>query len=323
MELAISVADIRQASERLAPYILHPPLLHATKLDAVLGCQTYLKPESLQLTGSFKIRGATNKILTMTDAERAKGIIASSSGNHAQGVAFAAKMLGIKATIVLPTNAPTVKVEGTKALGAEVVQYGYGSIERYKKLYEIVDEKGYTVVHSYNDPMLIAGQGTVGLEILQDLSDVDTVIVPLGGGGLMAGVAVAIKESNPNIRVIGAEPLAIPRYSASRAAGQPVEVEMKDTVADGLMISVTGSNTYPIIEEYVDELVPVEDYYIAKALKELLFKGKLLVEPSAAIGIGAILSGGAEVRPNEKVAFVLSGGNIDPETLTKFLAMEN
>lgn len=318
--LPVALSDIQQAGERIKPYVKRTPLLRAEKLGELLGCDAYIKPECLQLTGSFKIRGATNKILSMTDEERAKGIIASSSGNHAQGVAFAARMLGIKATIVLPTNAPQVKVDGTRALGAEVVQYGYGSIERYKKLYEIVDEKGYTVVHSYNDPMLIAGQGTVGYEIMQDLAEVDTVIVPLGGGGLMAGVAVAIKEINPKIRVIGAEPAAIPRYYASRQAGEPVEVEMKDTVADGLMICVTGSNTYPIIEKYVDEVVTVEDEYIVKALGEIVFRSKVLVEASAAVGVGAVLGGKVKVRPDEKVAFVLSGGNIDPGNLIKFIS---
>lgn len=319
LPLPISINDIKDASSRLKPYIHRTPLLRAEKLDDLLGCVTYFKPECLQRTGSFKIRGATNKILTMTEEERSRGIIASSSGNHAQGVAFAARMLNIKATIVLPTNAPQVKVDGTRALGAEVVQYGYGSIERYKKLYEIVDEKGYAVVHSYNDPMLIAGQGTVGYEIMQDLSDVDTVIVPLGGGGLMAGVAVAIKETNPSVRVIGAEPAAIPRYTASRQAGQPVEVEMKDTVADGLMICVTGSNTYPIIEKYVDEVVPVEDEYTIKALEAIIFSGKVLVEASAAICVGAVLSGKVKVEKDEKVAFVLTGGNIDPSTLLKLI----
>ncbi len=319
MELPVTLKDIKEASVRLAPYVKRTPVLRAEKLDSALGCSVYFKPECLQLTGSFKIRGATNKILTMTDEERAKGIIASSSGNHAQGVAFAAGMLGCKATIVLPADAPKVKVDGTRALGAEVVLFGHGSIERYKKLYELVDEKGYSVVHSFNDPMLIAGQGTVGYELMQDLKDVDTVIVPLGGGGLMAGVAAAIKETNPNVRVIGAEPAAIARYSESRKAGKPVVLELKDTVADGLMIVNTGTNTYPIIEKYVDEIAAVEDDAIIKALNEIVFKGKLLVEASAAIGVGAVLSGKIKVRPDEKVCFVLSGGNIDPSTLSKYI----
>ena len=315
MALAVCLDDIKAASERLAPYVKRTPILRAEKLDDDLGCEVYFKPECLQKTGSFKIRGATNKILTLTQEEKDRGIIASSSGNHAQGVAYAAGLLGIKATIVLPTNAPQVKVDNTRALGAEVVQYGFGSIERYKKLYEIVAEKGYTVVHSFNDPALIAGQGTVGYEIMQDLSDVDTVVVPLGGGGVLAGVAVAVKESNPAVRVVGVEPSRIPRYSESRKAGKPVEVELQDTVADGLMITTTGSNTYPIIEEYVDEVIPVDDEYIVRALNEIVYKGKVLVEPSAAIGVAAVLRGALKVRKDEKVCFVLTGGNIDPNKL--------
>lgn len=320
MALAVCLDDIKAASERLAPYVKRTPILRAEKLDDDLGCEVYFKPECLQKTGSFKIRGATNKILTLTQEEKNRGIIASSSGNHAQGVAYAAGLLGIKATIVLPTNAPQVKVDNTRALGAEVVQYGFGSIERYKKLYEIVAEKGYTVVHSFNDPALIAGQGTVGYEIMQDLSDVDTVVVPLGGGGVLAGVAVAVKESNPAVRVVGVEPSRIPRYSESRKAGKPVEVELQDTVADGLMITTTGSNTYPIIEEYVDEVIPVDDEYIVRALNEIVYKGKVLVEPSAAIGVAAVLSGALKVRKDEKVCFVLTGGNIDPNKLCELTA---
>lgn len=322
MSLAVNLENIKEAAERIAPYVKHTPILRAEKLDDVLGCEVYLKPECLQKTGSFKIRGATNKILSMTDEERAKGIIASSSGNHAQGVAFAASLLGIKATIVLPTNAPQVKVDNTRALGAEVVQYGFGSIERYKKLYEIVDEKGYSVVHSFNDPALIAGQGTVGYEIMQDLSDVDTVVVPLGGGGVLAGVAVAVKETKPNVRVVGVEPERIPRYSESRKAGKPVEVELQDTVADGLMITTTGTNTYPIIEEYVDEVIPVPDQAIIEALNEIIYKGKVVAEPSAAVGVAAVLCGRLKVKKGEKVCFVLTGGNIDPSKLCEYTKKE-
>jgi threonine dehydratase len=322
MSLPVSLEDIKAASERLKDHVRHTPLLRGDKLDSILGCEAYLKPECLQVTGSFKIRGATNKILTLSEEERAKGIIASSSGNHAQGVAYAAQKLGIKATLVLPENAPSTKIEGTKALGAEVVLYGFDSIERYKKLYEIMDEKGYSMVHSFNDPMLISGQGTVGYEIMQDLKDVDTIVVPLGGGGILAGVAVAAKETNPNVRVIGAEPASIPRYSESRKAGKPVIVPMQDTVADGLMITNTGDNTYPIIEEYVDEIVTVEDEFIYKALNEVSFKSKVVIEPSAAIGVAAAMSGKIKFKEEEKVCFVLTGGNIDPDKLVKFVEHE-
>lgn len=317
MSLPVQLSDIKEASERLSPYVKHTPILRSEALDEILGCEVYFKPECLQLTGSFKIRGASNKILTMTKEEKEKGIIASSSGNHALGVAYAAKMLGIKATLVLPTNAPQVKVDNARKLGAEVIQHGFGSIERYKKLYEIVDEKHYSVVHSFNDPMLIAGQGTVGYEIMQDLADADTVVVPLGGGGVLAGVATAVKSINPKCRVIGAEPERIPRYSESRKQGKPVTVELKDTLADGLMITNTGTNTYPLIEEYVDEIVPVPEEAIRKALNLIVYKGKVVIEPSAAIGVAALISGGFKARADEKVCFVLTGGNIDPAKLVK------
>ncbi len=318
----VELSDIQKAAERIAGKVRHTPLLRGDKLDSLAGAEVYFKPENLQITGSFKVRGATNKILSLSEEDRAKGIIASSSGNHAQGVAYAAKMLGIKATLVLPENAPQSKIEGTKALGAEVVLYGFDSIQRYKKLYEIQDEKGYTLVHSYNDPELIAGQGTAGLEIMQDLPDVDTVVVPLGGGGLLAGMAVAIKETRPGTRVIGVEPAGIQRYAESRKAGRPVEVSMGATLADGLMITKTGEFNYPLIDKYVDEIVPASDEFIKKALLEIIFKAKVLVEPSAAIGLAALLEGTFKAKPGEKICFFLSGGNIDPDKLASFLPCE-
>lgn len=313
----VTLEDIKNASERLLPHVKHTPLLRAEKIDAAAGCEIYLKPECLQKTGSFKLRGATNKILSLSKEERDKGIIASSSGNHGLGVAFAAQALGVKATLVLPVNAPKVKIEGARNMGANVILHGMDSIERYKKLYEIQAEEGYTLVHSYDDVHLIAGQGTTGYEIIQDLDDVDTVIVPLGGGGLLAGVATAVKELKPSARVIGAEPVGIPRYSESRKAGHPVEVPMGETLADGLMITKTGMNTYPLIEKYVDEVIPVEDQYILKAMELLYFDAKVVVEPSAAIGLAAILSGKVQVEKDEKVCCVLTGGNIDKEKLVK------
>jgi len=322
MTRIVGINDIKQAAARISGKVRRTPLLRGDKLDSLWGAEVYFKPENLQLTGSFKIRGATNKILSLTDEERARGIIASSSGNHAQGVAYAARTLGIKATLVLPENAPRSKVEGCKNLGAEVILHGFGSIERYNKLYEIQAEKGYTLVHSYNDPDLIAGQGTAGLEIMEDLPDVDTVEVPLGGGGLLAGVAAAVKETRPGVRVVGVEPANIQRYAESRKAGRPVKVEMGPTLADGLMITVTGENNYPLIEKYVDEIVPASDDFIRKALMEIVFKAKLLVEPSAAVGVAAALQGSFKVKPGEKICYFLSGGNIDPEKLADFIARE-
>lgn len=319
MSLPVSLADIKAASKRLKDHVRHTPLMRGEKLEQLLNCEVYLKPECLQITGSFKIRGATNKILTLTDAEKKKGIIASSSGNHAQGVAYAANKLGIEATIVLPENAAATKIEGTKSLEAKVILYGRDSVQRYQKLYELQKEKGYSLVHSYNDPELIAGQGTVGWEIMSDKKDLDVVVVPLGGGGLLAGIAVAVKEQNPKVKVIGVEPAAVPRFSESRKAGYQVVVPVKDTVADGLMVTATGSNTYPLIEKYVDEIITVEDEYIYQALYEVVFKTKLLIEPSAAIGIAAAISGKIKLKENAKICFVLSGGNIDPENLMEFV----
>ena len=317
--MSVTLGDIKRAYERLSGRVRHTPILRGSILDTTLGCKVFFKLECLQLTGSFKIRGATNKILSLTEEEKEKGIIASSSGNHAMGVAYAAKMLGIKATLVLPENAPQSKTDGTKSLGADVVLHGFDSIQRYQKLYEIKAEKGYTLVHSYDDPALIAGQGTSGYEIIQDLPDVDTVVIPLGGGGLLAGIAVALKETNPSVRVIGVEPEAIPRYSESRKAGKPVQVPMGETVADGLMITKTGKNNYPLIQKYVDEIVTVGDEYIYQALNEIVFKAKVLVEPSAAIGVAAALGKKIQLKPDLKVCFFLSGGNIGRDKLVEFI----
>jgi threonine dehydratase len=315
----VNIDNIRQARERIAGKVRRTPILRADKLDPLVDAQVYLKAENLQVTGSFKIRGAMNRILTLSDEERAKGIIASSSGNHAQGVAYACHMLGVKAIVVMPENAPQIKVDGAKGYGAEVVLYGFDSIQRYKKLYELRDKYGYTMVHSFNDPELIAGQGTSGLELIEDLPDVNTVVVPLGGGGLMAGVAVAIKESKPNVRVIGVEPTHIARYAGSRKAGKPVEVEMGPTLADGLMLTMTGEHNYPLIDNYVDEIVSGSDPFIQKALPHIVFKTKLLVEPSAAIGLAAALEGTFKVKKGERICFLLSGGNIDPEKLVSLI----
>jgi threonine dehydratase len=315
----VSLQKVIDAATRLRGRIKETPLLRAERMDRALDLEVYLKPENLQLTGSFKIRGALNKMLALSEEEKARGIIASSSGNHAQGVAYAARQLGVKATLVLPVNAPQTKIDGSRAMGAEVILHGYDSIERYKKLYEIQAEKGYTLVHSYNDPDLIAGQGTVGSEIMQALPNVDAVVVPLGGGGVLAGVAVAVKEHSPHVKVIGVEPAAIPRYSSSREVGHPVEVPMQDTVADGLMITKTGDHVYPIVEKYVDHLVTVQDEDVIAALRLILMEGRLLVEPSAAVGVAAALSGKLPLAPGARVCFVLTGGNVDYGRLLELL----
>jgi threonine dehydratase len=306
-----TLQDIHEARERLKPYIRHTPLLRAEKIEKDVGCRVYLKPETLQVTGAFKIRGALNKSLSLPRDQIAKGLIATSSGNHAQGLAYAARMLGVKAILVIPVTSPKIKVANTQALGAEVILYDGDTAARWKKVYEIAAENDYAVVHAFEDPLVMAGQGTIGCEILEDLEDVDTVIVPIGGGGLISGIATAVKETKPSVRVIGAEPALTPKYFHSRKNGKPTSLPLKDTIADGLRISVPGRNPYPIIEKYVDEIVLVEDEHIAEGMRRLATDAKLIAEPAASIGIGALLAGTVKVEPDENVCVVLTGGNWD------------
>lgn len=306
-----TIQDIREAQERLQPHIRHTPLLRAGKIEKAAGCRLYLKPETLQITGAFKIRGALNKALSLSKEEIANGIIATSSGNHAQGLAYAAKMLGVKAILVLPVTTPKIKIENTKALGAEVILFDGDTAARWKRVYEIAEENEYAAVHAFEDPIVMAGQGTIGCEILHDLDDVDTIIVPVGGGGLISGIATAIKETKPSVRVIGAEPALTPKYFHSRINKERTSLPLKNTIADGLRISVPGQNPYPIIEKYVDEIVLVEDEHIIAGMRALAKDAKLIAEPAASIGVGALLAGIVDVKPDEKVCAVLSGGNWD------------
>ena len=306
-----TLQDIHQARVRLKPHIKRTPILRAEKIEKTVGCQLYLKPETLQVTGAFKIRGALNKALSLSKEEIASGLIATSSGNHAQGIAYAARMLGVKATIVVPVTTPRIKIENTQALGAEVILFDGDTAARWKKVCEIAAENNYTAVHGFEDPLVMAGQGTIGCEILEDLEGVDTVIVPLGGGGLISGIATAIKETKPSVRVIGAEPALTPKYYQSRINQQRTSLPLKNTIADGVRISVPGQNPYPIIEKYVDEIVLVEDEHIIAGMRALAKDAKLIAEPAASIGLGALLAGSVKLRSDEKVCLVLSGGNWD------------
>lgn len=312
-----TIQDIREAQERLRPHIRHTPLLRAEKIEKAAGCRLYLKPETLQITGAFKIRGALNKALSLSKEEIANGMIATSSGNHAQGLAYAARMLGVKAILVLPVTTPKIKIENTKALGAEVILFDGDTAARWKRVYEIAEENEYTAVHAFEDPIVMAGQGTIGCEILQDLDDVETVIVPIGGGGLISGIATAIKETKPSVRVIGAEPALTPKYFHSRMNKERTSLPLKNTIADGLRISVPGQNPYPIIERYVDEIVLVEDEHIIAGMRALAKDAKLIAEPAASIGVGALLAGSIDVKLDEKVCAVLSGGNWDLRDLAE------
>lgn len=319
---SVVLQDIRDAAERICPYIRHTPLLREKSMDTVLGYQAYLKPEMLQITGSFKPRGALNKILSLTPDEMKKGIVATSSGNHGQACAFAGQMLGIHTTVVIPEDAPIIKIENAKAMGAEVIVWNRKYAERWKKVLEEAAEHGYIIVHAYDDYTVMAGQGTIGMEIMEDLPDVDTVLVPISGGGLISGISTAIKESNPKVRVIGVQAAASCAYYVSRQNGHPSTVTSLPTVADGLTCSRTSENPYPIIEKYVDEIVVAEEEDIKEAVRVVARDAKLVAEPSACVGIAALLSGRVKTRTNEKVCSVLTGGNWDVNMIGKILKGE-
>lgn len=316
----IGLEDVKQARERIGGKVLKTPLLRVPVLDQALGCQVYLKPENLQLTGSFKIRGAMNAILSLTEEEKKKGVVACSSGNHAQGVACAAKMCGIDAAIVMPTNCNPVKLSGVKSYGARVELVGTLGSEREARAAEIMEQEGRVQIHPYGDDRIRAGQGTMALEILEDEPSMDVLVVPIGGGGLITGVAAAAKGVKPSIRVIGMEPAGAPRYSLSRKKGKPVSLSHVDTIADGTRTDHAEPENFRAIERLVDTLVTVEDEWIKRAVVTLLSSAKIMAEPSSVMGIGAALSGTLPVKETDKVCFVLSGGNNDLKQLEGLLA---
>lgn len=315
----ITFDDVKKAEERIKGYVLRTPLLRVPALDELLGCEVYLKPENLQHTGSFKLRGATNCILSLSEEEKKRGIVACSSGNHAQGVACAAKRCGIDAVIIMPTNCNPVKLEGVKAFGSRVLLVGTLGSEREEKAKELMETEGRTQVHPYANDYIRAGQGTIGLEILEDQPDMDVVVVPIGGGGLITGVSTALKGIRPDIRVIGMEPEGAPRYSRSRKAGEPVTLKEVDTIADGTRTDHAEPENFKVIERLVDTLVTADDESIKKAMKTLVSKAKIVAEPSSVMGIGAALKGSLPVKRGEKVCFVLSGGNNDLKQLAEIL----
>ena len=315
----LTLEDIKKAKERISGYIRRTPLWEEERLEEFVGCKLYLKPENLQLTGAFKIRGALNTALSLSKDELEKGIITSSSGNHAQACAYVGRMLGIHATVVIPEDAPKVKINNAKRMGAEVILWDRSYAKRWEKVYEEEKLHGYVPIHPYEEPRVMAGQGTIGLEILEDLPDVQTVVVPIGGGGLISGVSTAIKETNPNIRVIGIQAAASCPYYASRMAGKPTPPPFngEETLADGISCTAVGKNPYPIIEKYVDEIVTVEEDSIKQAVKLIADKAKFIVEPTSAVVIAAFLEKKVKVDKDEKVCALLTSGNYDIDKLGK------
>jgi threonine dehydratase len=284
--------------------------------------QLYLKPENLQPIGSFKLRGAFNKIASLSSADRRRGVIAYSSGNHAQGVAYAAKQLGVKAVIVMPGNAPAVKREATINLGAEIILVGPSSSERQAKAEELAEQHGYVIVPPYNDEKIIAGQGTMGLEILEELPEVETVIAPVGGGGMLSGISAAIKLSRPEVKVVGAEPEFAADAKASLRSGKIVQFaadQVTRTVADGLRTQSLGAINFEHIRQYVDDIISVSEEEIREAMRRLATDPRTVAEPSGAVAVAAFLFHRQELPATTVNVAVISGGNVEPELLAKLI----
>src|SRR6478672_8752880 len=305
----ITLADLRDAARTIAGVVVRTPLLPADKLTDRVGAPVWLKPETLQRGGAFKLRGAYNFLAKMRAEDRSRGVIAPSSGNHAQAVALAAKLFGVRATVVMPTTVTAAKRGGAERLGARVELAGTTTADRMDRAMEIVAAEGGTLVPPYDDPLIVAGQGTAGLEIAQDLPDVGTVLVPVGGGGLAAGVATAIKLSVPNARVVGVEPAGAPKLTRARAAGKPVKLEKTGGLADGLLAVEVGAVPFAHHQAYIDDVVMIADDDLRGAMRFLLDRMKLVVEPSGAITVAALMTGAVKTRGS--VVAVLSGGNIE------------
>jgi threonine dehydratase len=306
----VSVADLDAAAKTLAGVAVRTPLLPAP----FLGEGIWLKPEMLQRGGAFKLRGAYNFLSKLEPGKRARGVVAPSSGNHAQAVALAAKLFGVPAIVVMPTTVTAAKRSGAERLGARVELAGTTTADRMERALEIARDEGATLVPPYDDPFIIAGQGTVGLEIVQDMPNVATVLVPVGGGGLSAGVAAAVKLHSPKARVIGVEPSGAPKLSRARKAGMPVRLEKTSSIADGLLAVEIGHLTFAHHQQYVDDVVVVDDAAMRRAMRTLLDRAKLVAEPSGAITVAAVME--RLVQFSTPAVLVLSGGNIEWDGLS-------
>lgn len=316
----IEYRDVQAAQARIASHIIRTPLLRVPALDEALGCQVYLKHEGFQAIGAFKIRGALNKALSLSEEELGRGLVCASSGNHAQGVAYAAHKLGAQAVIVMPTNANPVKLAGVQRWGGQVELVGTLSSQREERAAQLVREQGMVEIHPYADPFVAAGQGTLALEVLEDLPDASLIAAPIGGGGLISGIATAVKGAAPQVRTVGVEPAGAPRYTRSRAEGRPVQLESVQTIADGTRTDHANPDNFAVIQARVDELYTVEDRWIEEAMRLLMTAAKVIAEPSSVLPVAAALCGPLPVRPEDKAVFVLSGGNADPALLARLLA---
>ncbi|MCU5414523.1 bifunctional threonine ammonia-lyase/L-serine ammonia-lyase TdcB [Bacillus wiedmannii] len=310
--LPLNIGDIKKAQKILDGNARKTPLVKSFYLTSKTGGEIYLKLENMQLTGSFKFRGAFNKISQLTNEEKERGVIACSAGNHAQGVALSSHLLKIKSKIVMPTSAPQAKVDATRGYGSEVILYGDTFDDAKAKCEEIIKETGETYLHPYDDVEVMAGQGTIGLDILDDMWDVDTVIVPIGGGGIISGIAVALKSFNPSINIIGVQAENVHGMKASYDAGEIVSHYKAPTIADGCAVKIPGNLTFEIVKNLVDEIVTVSEEELEVAMKDLLQRGKAVVEGAGALATAALLAGKVDKYvQGKKVVAVISGGNVD------------
>ncbi len=308
--------DFMEARERLGTVIVKTKLIHSSVFSKETGNEVYIKPENLQRTGSFKVRGAYNKIAKLTNEEKKRGVIASSAGNHAQGVALAAQKLGIKAVIVMPRHTPLIKVEATRQYGAEVILSGEVYDEAYQKALELQEKEGYVFIHPFNDEDVIEGQGTIALEVMEEIPDADIIVVPLGGGGLISGVAAAAKLKNPQIKIIGVEPEGAASAMKSLEKGEVTELKEVSTIADGAAVKKIGNIDFDYIKEYVDEIITVSDYELMEAFLLLVEKHKIVAENAGILSIAGLKK--INVK-NKKIISILSGGNIDVLTISSMI----
>jgi threonine dehydratase len=314
----VSLNDIVTAHEKMAGIVHKTPLDYSLTFSEYSDNDIYLKLENLQKTGSFKVRGSYNKMISLRKEELKNGVVAASAGNHAQGVAYASTMLGIPSTIIMPAGAPLSKVQATKEYGANVELKGAVFDEALAYALDLKDQSGAAFVHAFDDEAIIAGQGTVGLEIMEQISEVDAIVCPVGGGGLIAGLAAAVKEKNPSVQVYGVEAAACPSMAKSLLEMEPITVDASPTMADGIAVKRPGQHTFPLVQRYVDDMLSVDETEIARTMLMLLERNKLLVEGSGAVSLAALLNQKLPIK-NKKVVAVISGGNVDVSFISRII----
>ena len=317
-QFAIEFEDVQAAAERLKGIAHRTPVLTSRTINRKAGCQVFFKCENLQRGGSFKFRGAYNTLVQLSDTEKKRGVVAYSSGNHAQGVAYSAKLLGIPATIAMPTDAPKAKLEATRDYGADILRYDRLNQERADIALEFARENAATLIPPFDHPHIMAGQGTAGLELMEQVPDLDALLTPVGGGGLLSGCSIAAKQHNPDIRIYGVETMASNDWERSFRAGHPVKIPPPDTIADGMRTQQPGELTFPLIHSLADDILLVSENEVIETLKLILLRMKILAEPTGCVAPAAILFQRVQ-PPAKKVGVVISGGNIDPSLLARLL----